>query len=124
MRFEAVILIGLVRVVMRLSGFWLIYTAFGLVRRVNRLHHKKRRVVDMHTVQRVFSTIDQVLQTHVFPSQCLYRSCVAHIMLFYRGIPSSFRIGVKSNPFSAHAWLEWNETPLMEAGSSDLRVVL
>ena len=124
MRFEAIILIGLVRAVIRFSGFWLIYTAIGLVWRVNRLHANKQREIDMRTVQQVFATIDAVLQTEVFPSQCLYRSCVAHIMLFYRGIPSRFRIGVKSNPFSAHAWLEWNETPLMESESRGLHVIL
>ena len=125
MRFEAIILASSFRLTIRLLGFRPVYMLFGLISKMNRKKLQNQHDIDMQKVRMVFSVVDWALQTHVIPSQCLHRSCVAHVMLFFRGIATRFRIGVTPHPFSAHAWLDWNGKPLMEVETKeDLRVIL
>ena len=37
---------------------------------------------------------------------CLPRALTTYVLLRRRGIPATFRIGVKRFPFGAHAWIE------------------
>jgi hypothetical protein len=45
--------------------------------------------------------------------RCLIRSLVLSGLLSKRGIPSSIVIAVRSEPFKAHAWVEYDGRPLL-----------
>ena len=91
--------------------------------RIGRIIYKNQEY-DMHVVQRVYAAVDLALRVQFTPSQCLYRSCVAHFMLFFRGIVTKFRIGIKPLPFYAHAWLELNGKPIVDEDTKDLHILL
>lgn len=51
-----------------------------------------------------------------FPGRaiCLEQSLALFVLLRRRGVPAELRFGVQPYPFSAHAWVEYGETPVNE----------
>lgn len=47
---------------------------------------------------------------------CLPRSLMMHHLLWESGIPASLRLGVKTAPFAAHAWVEVNGETVSDYG--------
>lgn len=53
-----------------------------------------------------------------FPGRvrCLEQSLVLCHLLRRMGVPATFRVGVQPYRFRAHAWVEYNGTPIAEPG--------
>lgn len=45
---------------------------------------------------------------------CLEQSLALHVLLRRRGVPSELKLGVKTRPFYAHAWVEVNGSAINE----------
>lgn len=57
-------------------------------------------------------------------TRCLTRSLVLVRLLARRGIPTRLVIGVKPQPFAAHAWVEYEREPLLNpAGYESGRLI-
>lgn len=45
---------------------------------------------------------------------CVPRALTIFLLLFVRGVPSTFFLGVRQFPFAAHSWVEWAGQPVQE----------
>ena len=64
---------------------------------------------------RLGDVVRRVLEPMPFDSRCLMRSLVLTAMLARRGIFASVILGVRTEPFEAHAWVESNGVSLLPA---------
>lgn len=62
-------------------------------------------------VKKIFDAVDWALLRHFSAVKCWHRAFVASRLLRFAGIDAQVRIGVTTGPFSAHAWVEINNTP-------------
>ena len=83
------------------------------------------RAVDVDPVTAGIRLADAVSRTlAVMPTdrRCLIRSLVLVRLLARRGIPSALVIGTRTAPrFGAHAWVEYDGTPLLPPGGPEIR---
>jgi hypothetical protein len=69
------------------------------------------------TAVRLASMVEQTLAVLPTDNACLIRSLVTLRVLEHRSLGGSLVIGVVSDPeFAAHAWVEHEGTPVLEAG--------
>jgi transglutaminase superfamily protein len=67
--------------------------------------------------RRLGSAVVRTLRLLPTDSRCLMRSLVLTRLLARRGIPATLVIGVrKDDEFAAHAWVEYEGTPLLDPG--------
>jgi len=62
---------------------------------------------------RLSAAVRRVLEALPWDPRCLTTSLVLSAMLARRGIPSTLVIGVRPDPFGAHAWVEYDGRPLL-----------
>jgi hypothetical protein len=65
------------------------------------------------TAQRLARAVTRALGVLPRDPRCLTRSLVLTALLARRGIPATLVIGVRPDPFAAHAWVEHRGRPLL-----------
>lgn len=68
--------------------------------------------VDADVVLRLERTVAMAAALYPGRAQCLERSLVLYWCLRRRGIAASYRMGVQTYPFLAHAWIEYDGRPI------------
>jgi transglutaminase superfamily protein len=72
---------------------------------------------DHETALRLARMVERTLSVLPTDNACLIRSLVTLRVLEHRAVPGRLVIGVMSDPnFTAHAWVEHDGTPVLEAG--------
>lgn len=79
----------------------------------NRIIENKKNIKDSD-IEKIFYIIDRFTASDERQFSCLLRSVVAYIVLRNHGSLPTFNIGVSTDPFKAHAWIEINENPVCE----------
>ena len=67
-------------------------------------------------IQRERWLVNLASHYHLYNMTCLRRSLAFQILLAHRGIPTDLRFGVRyaADKIEAHAWLEYNGSPISE----------
>jgi Transglutaminase-like superfamily len=76
------------------------------------------------TGMRLGAAVARVLGWLSRDSRCLTTSLVLTVLLAKRGIPTTLVIGVRSDPFAAHAWVEHRGLPLLPAAAAPFERLL
>jgi len=61
----------------------------------------------LRTLRRVCRAVEWAVSAYFKPVQCLQRSAVSTCLLRIGGIPAELVFGVRTFPFEAHAWTEF-----------------
>jgi Transglutaminase-like superfamily len=69
--------------------------------------------IDYGAGLRLGAAVDRVLGVLPCDPRCLTRSLVLTALLARRGVGSTLVIGVRPDPFAAHAWVECRGRPLL-----------
>lgn len=73
---------------------------------------------------RLGAAVTRVLRALPRDPRCLAKSLVLTALLARRGIPSTLVIGVRSAPFAAHAWVEYDGRPLLPPATTPFERLL
>lgn len=113
-RVEAFVVIQVLRLFLGRPLFGYILTLVDFLQRRDRGRRCAVKSKNVRTiVNEIMDAVDYVLGPPGKTPQCLLRSCAGFFMLRLRRIPVKLNIGVKVDPFRAHAWLYLDE-PLHE----------
>lgn len=104
-RFEAVCLVGAIRLAQRTGHMNWVHRGFEMLGRPSRSGSSS---CEDCACEKLLEVLDKVMRGLGLDSsrECLVRSYACGIMLRRRGAPVALRIGVRPLPFEAHAWLE------------------
>jgi Transglutaminase-like superfamily len=84
--------------------------------------HSPRTPESQELGLRLGRAVSRTLGRLPFDSRCLLRSLVLVSLLARRGLPASLVIGVVSEPrFTAHAWVESGDVPLLPTNGPSYR---
>jgi transglutaminase-like putative cysteine protease len=88
-------------------------------------HTRDRSSEDAYRVGlRLGRVVTRVLAVLPRDPRCLTRSLVLTAMLARRGIPATLVIGVRPEPFGAHAWVEHGGRPLLPPATAPFERLL
>ena len=121
-KLEVLLAVGFVQINFYFFRFRLLYL---LVNRLNTIGCRMDEIDENSAdILTVLESVDRVLGPSAKTTQCLIRSYASCLILYGRGIPVRFRIGVRPNPFKAHAWIEKNGVPIGEKDTTKYYVIL
>lgn len=106
--FRTAVLLSMVRIALLVLGF---HRTIQIVRRLSR-GPEPVQVQDVELAAAAY----RVAAAGAFVPQvrCLERSLVLFYQLKRRGVPVVLRLGVWAYPFTAHAWVEYENQPINE----------
>ena len=86
---------------------------------VNVCSLNKNKYLDTNKCAEIFNKIDNHLNHLNLGNKCLIRSCMALLVLKAYKNNYLLNLGVKLNPFEAHAWITENDIPIFEKSDTD-----
>jgi Transglutaminase-like superfamily len=97
--------------------------ATAALRRPSSTHY--RSTEDAYRIGlRLGRAVTRVLAVLPYDPRCLGRSLVLTALLARRGIPATLVIGVRPEPFAAHAWVEHDGRPLLQPATEPFERLL
>ena len=114
---EAVVLLPVLSVALRLFGFRRVYSALNWFARPPASQTAPQNPVALDAIGRVSHLVDVAARRGVYHPTCLERSLVLWALLRQRHVESGLRIGVRLTQagFEAHAWVEYQGAVVNDA---------
>jgi len=95
----------------------------ALMDRVNKKYAKKKNNhPEAHELEKLAQTLDRACIYFPAKTLCLAWACALTLLMIKRGWKCSFKIGIQTQPFYAHAWVESQGMIINDASSLQQRL--